>query len=114
MSFALYGLDDVHQAWDLARRLDPSDARLWSDLAAAYEGIDPVAVLPVHTRLVEQELAVADAAAYRRAAVRLARMRILAAGSGQAVDVEAFIAELRDPHQRRPRLQREFDRAGLP
>lgn len=41
-------------------------------------------------------------------------MRRLAAGSEHAADVDALIAELRNEHRRRPRLQQEFDRAGLP
>ncbi|MGH3267217.1 MAG: hypothetical protein ACRDNS_35140 [Trebonia sp.] len=30
------------------------------------------------------------------------------------VEVDWFIAELREANRRRPRLQQEFDRAGLP
>jgi hypothetical protein len=41
-------------------------------------------------------------------------MRTLAAGTDQADTVDTFIAELRDTHRRRPRLQQEFDRARLP
>jgi hypothetical protein len=41
-------------------------------------------------------------------------MRKLAAGTDQADVVDTFITELRDTHRRRPRLQHEFDRAGLP
>jgi hypothetical protein len=33
---------------------------------------------------------------------------------GRAVEVDKFVAALRELHRRRPRLQREFDRAGLP
>ncbi|MFN8126578.1 MAG: hypothetical protein U0R64_08750 [Candidatus Nanopelagicales bacterium] len=55
----------------------------------------------------------ADAANYRRAAKRLAHMRTLARDSAEAQDVADLIAELRDTHRRRPRLQQELDRAGL-
>ena len=41
-------------------------------------------------------------------------MRALATGTSHAVDVDAFIAQLRDTHRRRPRLLLEFDRAQLP
>jgi hypothetical protein len=41
-------------------------------------------------------------------------MRKIAAGSERAAEVNEFIAELRETHRRRPRLQQEFDRAGLP
>lgn len=51
---------------------------------------------------------------YRIAGRRLARMRKLAAGSDKSAEVDDLIAELRDVHRRRPRLQQEFDRAGLP
>lgn len=41
-------------------------------------------------------------------------MRKLSAGFGKSADVNDLIAELREIHRRRPRLQQEFDRAGLP
>jgi hypothetical protein len=41
-------------------------------------------------------------------------MRKLAAGTDKATEVDDFIAALREKHRRRPRLQQEFDRAGLP
>jgi len=71
-------------------------------------------VLPVLTRLVENELTEAGAQHYQMAARRLAKMRKLAAGSDKADDVDSFIAALRETHRRRPRLHQEFDRAGLP
>ena len=40
--------------------------------------------------------------------------RALAAGSEYAPEIDHFIAELREANRRRPRLQQEFDRAGLP
>ena len=41
-------------------------------------------------------------------------MRKLAAGSEYETEIDHFIAELREANRRRPRLQQEFDRAGLP
>jgi hypothetical protein len=76
--------------------------------------VDPVAVLPVLARLVDNELTKASAQHYRIAARRLAKMRKLASGSAEAAGVDKLIAELRQTHRRRPRLQQEFDRAGLP
>jgi len=35
-------------------------------------------------------------------------------GSDYAAEVDHLIAELRHANRRRPRLQQEFDRAGLP
>lgn len=76
--------------------------------------MNPTATLPVHARLVVDDLRTADAAGYRTAARRLARMRTLARDSEHAAGVEQLIAELRLEHRRRPRLQQEFTRAGLP
>ncbi|HET6915933.1 MAG TPA: hypothetical protein VFH56_07560 [Acidimicrobiales bacterium] len=112
--FALLTLKDVSLAWDLAHTLELDDDRTWSDLVKAYEKIDPLAVLPVLIRLVHNELVEADAQHYRVAARRLAKMRKLAAGSAQAAGVDDLIGQLRETHRRRPRLQQEFDRAGLP
>ena len=41
-------------------------------------------------------------------------MRTLAKNTSQAAEVDRFITDLREIHRRRPRLQLEFDRAGLP
>lgn len=112
--FALGALTDPRLAWELAHDLGLDDDRACGELATAYERIDPLAVLPIHQRLVERDLVTADAHHYRLAARRLARMRKLAAGSDRATDVDALIADLRETHRRRPRLQQEFNRAGLP
>ncbi len=80
----------------------------------AYEKVDPIATLPIHQRLVENELVEASAQHYRLAARRLAKMRKLSAGSEKSAEVNDLIADLREIHRRRPRLQQEFDRAGLP
>jgi len=114
VSLALHTLKDPALAWRLAHELDLSSDPTWSELAKAYERVDPLAVLPVHARLVENELVTAGAEHYRRAARRLAKMRTLAAGSAHATEVDALIADLRRTHYRRPRLQQEFDRAHLP
>lgn len=114
VTFTLDTLGDVRGAWELAHSLGLGGGRSWSALVAAYEKVDPLAVLPAHAELVEAELVVADARGYRNAARRLARMRQLAAGSGEAPAVDAFVAEVRERNRRRPRLQQEFDKAGLP
>ena len=112
--FALLSLKDVDYAWELAHNLALDDDRTWSDLVKAYEKVDPVAVLPVLNRLVLSELVETGAQHYQIAARRLKKMRRLAAGSECAAEVDWFIAELREANRRRPRLQQEFDRAGLP
>lgn len=114
MLFALGTLKDPRLAWEHAVALGLDDHHVWAELATAYERIDPLAVLPVHRRLVEHELVEAGAQHYRLAARRLAKMRKLAAGTDQADTVDEFIAILRDIHWRRPRLQQEFDLARLP
>lgn len=112
--FALLTLHDVRLAWELAHSLGLEEDRGWHELAKAYEGVNPVAVLPVRARLVERDLETAGAQNYRHAARRLAKMRKLAVGTSMADEVDALIAELRETHRRRPRLQQEFTRAGLP
>lgn len=114
VSFALLTLEDASLAWNLARSLELDDDHVWAGLIKSYERVDPVATLPIHRRLVEAELTEADARSYRRAARRLARMRELVAGGASAAEVDDLIATLRETHRRRPRLQREFDRLGLP
>lgn len=112
--FALSTLKDPVLAWELAHSLALDDDRVWSHLLKVYDTIDPVAALPVHRRLVENVLVATGAQHYRLAARRLATMRKLSAGLPVSAEVDAFIAELRETHRRRPRLQQEFTRAGLP
>ena len=112
--FALLTLKDARLGWDLAQSLALDDDRAWDELIKAYEKVDPVAVLPIHARFVEKDLVAADARHYRVAARRLAAMRTLVAGSSKAGEVDDLIAQLRETHNRRPRLQQEFNRAGLP
>ena len=112
--FAFLTLKEPEFAWNLAHSLALDSDHTWSELVKAYEKVDPIAVLPIHQRLVENELVDAGAHHYRLAARRLARMRKLSAGSEQSVEVNDLIADLREIHRRPPRLQQEFDRAGLP
>jgi len=112
--FALLTLKEVKFAWNLANSLGLDSDDVWERLAMAYEKIDPLAVLPVHAQLVDNQLTQAGAQHYRIAARRLAKMRKLASGSAEAAGVDELIADLRETHRRRPRLQQEFDRAGLP
>lgn len=112
--FAMFTLKEPELAWNLAHSLALDSDHTWSELLKAYEKVDPIATLPIHRRLVENELVEAGAQHYRLAACRLAKMRKLSAGSEQSAEVNDFIAELRETHRRRPRLQQEFDRAGLP
>lgn len=117
VGFVLNTLGQPRQAWDLALALGLVDDDIWDQLATAFEQVDPAAALPVHSRLVTQELTHADARRYRSAARRLARMRTLSGGTGRDGEtdvVDALIADLRHTYRHRPRLQQEFDGAGLP
>lgn len=114
VQFAQSTLRDLELAWRLAHSLGLTDAATWRELGKAYERVDPLAVLPVYRELVEAELVEARAQQYGFAARRLARMRRIAAGTDEADAVARFIAELRERYSRRPRLQQEFDRVGLP
>lgn len=114
VSFVRSSLHDPQRAWQLAHELGVTSAHSWSELAKAYETIDPLATLDVHRELVETTLENTGAQHYRDAARRLTRMRKLAKDSTRATEVDAFITSLRETHRRRPRLQQEFNRAGLP
>ncbi|NYG60522.1 hypothetical protein BJ980_003445 [Nocardioides daedukensis] len=112
--FALHTLKEPEFAWNLAHSLALDSGSTWAELVKVYEKIDPLAVLPIHQRLVEGLLHDANAKNYKLAARRLATMRKLSAGSAKSAEVNDLIADLREIHRRRPRLQQEFDRAGLP
>ena len=112
--FSLGALKDARLAYEQAFTLHLDDDRAWVELAKAYQKVDPLGTLPIHQRLVEHELVKADAKHYRAAARRLATMRKIAAGTDHAAAVDDFIARLRGLNNRRPRLQQEFDGAGLP
>lgn len=112
--FTLNTLGDVPGAWASAHRLEVRDADVWLLLADAYEKTDPLAVIPILSDLAVAELDVSDAKHYRKAARHLKRCRKLAAGTDQAAAVDELVAELRTTNRRRPRLQTEFDKAGLP
>lgn len=114
VSFALHTLDDVALAWELAHSLGLDEPGLWGTLADRYEKVDPLAVVPIHTRQVLDHLEHADAQHYRAAARKLAHLRALTRDTEMADGIDALVADLREAHRRRPRLQQEFTRAGLP
>lgn len=112
--FALITLDDPASAWELAHSLELRDVGAWSELLEAYEAIDPIATLPRHRELVEATLATSNVRNYRSAALRLRRMRKLAAGTAAAAELDAHIVSIRKTHSRRKRMLQEFDRCKLP
>lgn len=112
--FAVHTLDEPALAWELAHSLKLTDVEAWSDLLEVYETIDPVAALPRHRQLVESTLVTTNVRNYRSAALRLRRMRKLAAGTPAAAELDAYIVGLRKTHSRRKRMLQEFDRCKLP
>lgn len=114
VTFTLDTVRDPRLAWQLAHDLNLTNDDVWHKLASAYETIDPGAALAIHQRLVDQLLVETNVRNYRYAARSLAHMRKLAARSGQAAEIDAFISGLRDTYRRRPRMLQEFDRARLP
>lgn len=107
-------LRDTDVAWRLAHEMQLHDADVWLGLVKDRQKTHPLEVLPVLRDIAEHELAVADANGYRRGARHLATMRRLAHDTPEQYTVDALIAELRETHRRRPRLQTELTRAGLP
>lgn len=112
--FVVHTLDEPALAWELAHSLELTDVGPWSDLLDVYETIDPVAALPKHRELVDSTLVTSNVRNYRSAALRLRKMRKLAAGTATAADLDAYIVGLRETHSRRKRMLQEFDRCKLP
>lgn len=114
VAFAVSTLEDPHLAWTLAHDLVLDDNESWVRVADAYRAIDPVATVPVYTRVAADILTATDVRAYKRAATLLARAQNLAAGTGHEGEVAGLVAELRETYKRRSRMLQEFTRAGLP
>lgn len=115
VALSLFTLDDPRRAWEQARALSLSpDDSLWLDLIKRYEKIDKLAVLDPLVGLVDAELEYTGVGHYKAAARYLKRMRTIAKGTDRASSVDELIADLREDNRRRPRLQQEFDKAGLP
>lgn len=112
--FILLTLQDASRAWQRAHDLALADKDCWARLVQEYEKVDALAVLPIQEQLVRGELMEADAKQYRSAAIRLDRMRAIAAATAHAPMVDGLITELRQGNRHRPRMQCEFDRVGLP
>ena len=114
VAFLLRQLADVDSAWQVAdEHADLMGAGLWGELADARGLSHPDEAVPVLVRLADDELRETGARYYRVAANLLVRARRFAVAAGQGDDFDAVIRELREVHRRRPRLQQEFDRAGL-
>lgn len=114
VAFLLRQLADVDSAWQVAHEhADLVGAGLWGELAEARGLSHPDEAVPVLVRLANDELRETGAQYYRVAASLLVRARRFAVAAGQGDDFDAIVREMREVHRRRPRLQQEFDRAGL-
>lgn len=115
--FLLHTLHDPDRAFTASVELEMPFTEwnddVWNPLITARARIDPTEVLPVLQQQIESMLVTADAARYRAAAARLRLFRDTAAAAGTPDRATALLARLREQHRRRPRLQAEFDRAGL-
>lgn len=114
VNFALGTLKDPALAWQLAHDLVLEDNGAWVRVADAYRRIDPVATVPVYTRVATDTLVATDVRAYKHSAKLLARAQDLAAGTEREGEITDLVAELRQTYKRRGRMLQEFDRAGLP
>ncbi|MDN6147944.1 MAG: hypothetical protein L0I94_03800 [Yaniella sp.] len=112
--FQLHALKDPAAAWETAHAAKMSNQDVWERLVQQYQSIDPLAVLPILSELVDLELLQTGAAHYKNAARHLKTMRRLSTGTNALAEVDTFISDLRETNRRRPRLQKEFTRAGLP
>ena len=85
VSFALHTLDDVRLAWDARPLPRPRRARACGELADRYEKVDPLAVVPIHTRAGARPTSSTPMPSYYRAAARqLAHLRALTRGTDRA------------------------------
>lgn len=112
--FQLNTLNDPVAAWETAHAAKLSDQDVWERLVAQYQSIDPLAVLPILRELVDLELLQTGPVHYKKAARHLTTMRRVSTGTNALTEVDTFISDLRETNRRRPRLQKEFTRAGLP
>ena len=106
--------ESPERALKLAFELGITSEMTWDELARALGSVNPGEAILIHFMLAEGELREASARNYREVARRLRFVRALAADAGKEREVDEFIASLREAHRRRPRLQQEFTRAGLP
>ncbi len=113
VAFKKHTLGDIDRAWRLGHELGLDSDDAWAGLVEDYLHRDPIAVLPVLGRLVDNDLRVADARRYQSAAKRLSHMRSLATATPKAEEVDDLIAAIRAEHRNRPRLQRELDAQRL-
>lgn len=89
-------------------------AELWLRLARARAEDHPGDALPVLVREAESVLEAGQRPAYQQGAALLCEARVLAERTGGLADFEDHVRQVRERNRRRPALQDEFTRAGLP
>lgn len=108
---------DLHRAWAEALRASESGKTLfsdqWDDLVDRYGKIDPVAVLPVMARLIDERLVEARSRVYGGAVRRMTKLRAAARAAGRPDIADDYLRELRQRYARRPALIQRMDAAGL-
>ncbi|MET3806835.1 hypothetical protein ABIB25_003855 [Nakamurella sp. UYEF19] len=104
---------DVGAAWRAAQQ-GGCTTRVWADVADARGAEHPADAMRVYQLLAVRELDVTDRAAYRRAAALIRRSHRFAEAAGLTSQSRAWILGVRNDNRRRPTLQDEFDRYGIP
>ena len=103
----------VDEAWTAAHE-GGCASELWLRLARARAEDHPGDALPVLVREAERVLEVGQRPAYQQGAALLCEARVLAERTGGLADFEDHVRQVRERNRRRPALQDEFTRAGLP
>jgi hypothetical protein len=109
--------DDIARAWTEGLRASEYGKSLhpeqWDDLVDRYSQINPVAVLPVMARLIDDRLVEANTRAYPGAIRRMKKLRVAARAAGRPEISDDYLAELRRRYARRPSLIQRMDAAGI-
>jgi uncharacterized Zn finger protein len=104
---------DIDAAWEAAHHGGCTRAH-WLDLARARASDHPADAIPVIKREILDTLASGNRKAYQSAARLAKELLSHAHRADQDTRIAAWIKELRTTNARRPALQDEFDRTGLP
>ena len=109
----LLGEGDIDGAWEAARRGGCSSS-IWIELAGARGVNHPADAIPVFQRVGAGALEGGNRSAYSYGASLIQRAHRLAVAAGLADASASWIAGIREQNRRRPALQDEFNRHGLP
>lgn len=99
----LIDADDIARAWTEGLRAAENGTSLhpqqWDDLVDRYGKVDPVAVLPVMARFIDDRLVEANTRAYPGAVRRMKKLRAAARAAGHA-EIAGRIPRRRAPQER--------------